>query len=155
MNGRFSFVRQSNTNTRITLYRTVWPLSLMLTILWASGTAGPEFPGRLIFPHFDKVAHFFIFGLIGTLVYRAVYGWPDRLKAMLFAVALTALFGALDEFRQSLNPRRYAEYADWLIDALGATIAVAAYTRWTGYRNLLERRVFVFRRRRDGGRRTS
>jgi VanZ family protein len=138
--------------SRFLLWRSMWPVVLMLTILWGSGTHGPEVPRVLVFPHFDKVVHFFVFGLIGTLILRVVFHWRDRLKAVLFAVALTALFGALDEFRQSLNPHRSADLADWAADAFGALVAALAYTLWPFYRNLLETRLNPFKRRRDGGR---
>jgi VanZ family protein len=119
--------------------RLLWPLALMVTILWSSGTGGPQVPRAFTFPHFDKVGHFFMFGLIATLLLRAVFHWPDRFKAVLFAVALTSLFGALDEFRQSLNPYRHADLADWAVDTAGAVVAALAYTLWPFYRGLLER----------------
>jgi VanZ family protein len=123
---------------RLLLYRAAFPILLMASIIWSSGTGGPEIPRALIFPHFDKVGHFFMFGLIGTLIYRVVFKVPGGFRAALFAVALTSLFGAMDEFRQSLNPQRSAHYGDWIADTLGAVVAVAAYRFWPYYRNLLE-----------------
>jgi len=126
------------TENRRVLYLAVWPVALMLTILWSSGTGGPQVPRAWVFPNFDKVGHFFVFGLIATLIYRCVRDRPGRAKAIVFAIALTSLFGALDELRQSFNPHRHADLEDWFVDTMGAVIAVLSYEAWTRYRKLLE-----------------
>lgn len=134
------------------LYRAAWPLALMGTIIWASGTQGPVVPGALSFPHLDKVVHFFAFGLIATLVYRALPHWLDRRKAAVLAVLVAALFGVGDEFRQSFNPQRFTDFWDWVMDICGAAVAVTVYRFWPFYRNLLETSVNPFKRKdRHGG----
>lgn len=124
----------------------------MATILWSSGTAGPAVPGPLMFPHFDKVGHFLVFGLIATLIYRAVPHWVEWRKAAFFAVAMVSFFGFMDEFRQSFNPGRSPSVLDWMADTLGGLVAVAAYRFWPFYRNLLERSLNPFKKDRHGGR---
>jgi len=93
-----------------------------------STVAGPRIE------HFDKVVHFSIYGLLGTLVVRALgAGRWGR------AVLLVSLYGASDEWHQSFVPGRTSELADWVADTLGATVAIAAYSRWAAYRERLER----------------
>ncbi len=109
----------------------IWPLLLAGMIFAASGRgeiAGPRILG------FDKVAHFFVFGLLATLVVRN--GFADRRAWM--AVALVSVFGASDEWHQSMTPGRTMQLADWVADTLGAAVAVAAYAGWPLYRRVLE-----------------
>lgn len=86
----------------------------------------------------DKIAHFFVFGLLGTLVARvpAVADW--RGLGLYWAVVLTSCYGITDEFHQSFTPGRSVELADWLVDTAGAALAVAIYARWRFYRAALE-----------------
>lgn len=134
------------------LYRALFPLAVIVSILWGSGGTSPSVPGALTFPHFDKVVHFFVFGLIATLIYRALPHWVSRRKAALLAIGLTSFFGFADEFRQSFNAERYASFFDWAADTAGAIVAVTAYRFWPFYRELLERTLTVFGRKHHGGR---
>lgn len=87
------------------------------------------------FPHFDKVTHFFIYGLLATLTLRAL---GSRRWAPWLAITAVSLFGASDEWHQSFVPGRSCEVADWVADTLGAALAVSLYRRWEFYRRLLE-----------------
>lgn len=108
------------------------PTLVALTIVLASGQSRVTAPSVT---GFDKVAHFFVFGLLATLVARngfvPRFGW--------LAVLLVSAFGASDEWHQSHTPGRSAEVADWVADTLGAAMAVTVYARWAGYREWLER----------------
>jgi VanZ family protein len=86
--------------------------------------------------HSDKIVHFSVYGLLGTLVVRA---WGRR-RAVWAVVAVSA-FGASDEVHQAFTPGRSMEFADWVADTLGAVVAVCGYTRWTWYRERLEASV--------------
>lgn len=132
-------------------WRVVWPVAVMATILWSSGTQGPEVPGAVSFPHLDKVVHFFVFGLIATLLYRALPQWLDRRRATWLTIVAVSMFGLADEFRQSFNPARFTDFWDWVMDTLGAAVAVVAYRFWPFYRNLLESSVNPFKKDRNGG----
>lgn len=108
-----------------------WPLALAATIVYASGrgpVAAPDIVG------IDKVTHFFVFGLLASLVARNGFlpgvGW--------MAVLIVSLFGITDEFHQSFTPGRSVEVADWVADTLGAAVAVLVYARWEAYRRLME-----------------
>jgi VanZ family protein len=113
----------------------IWPILLAITIFQASGrsqVSAPDVPG------IDKIAHFFVYGLLGTLIARvpSVAGW--RVGGMYGAIALASLFGISDEFHQSFTPGRSVELFDWAMDTSGAALAVFVYARWQAYRRFME-----------------
>lgn len=130
-----------------------WPLALMLTVSVASaGPVAPATPDAVrVLPHFDKIVHFFVFGLLATLILRSVSGGVGALAAAVIAVGVTSLFGLADEFHQSTNPVRFFSWWDWVADTAGAVVAVAAYCGWAAYRRALESRIrpVPLRRRRS------
>jgi len=83
--------------------------------------------------HFDKVVHFSVYGLLGTLVVRALGH-----RRWVLAVVIVSLFGASDEWHQSFVPGRAMEFGDWVADTLGAAVAAFGYARWSRYRERLE-----------------
>lgn len=110
----------------------VWPLAIAGLIFLASSrerVAGVDISMS------DKVVHFCVYGLLATLVCRLGRGW----RGAAIALVAASLYGASDEWHQSMVPGRAAELADWVADTLGAATAVALYTGWAAYRNLLER----------------
>lgn len=122
----------------------VWPVVLVGLIFVASGRsaiAGPDIV------NFDKVVHLLVFGLLATLIARieGIARWP--LLGVGWAAVLASLYGAADEWRQSLTPGRYVEFADWVADTIGAILATWLYARWAWYRSLLERPI-LFRKAR-------
>jgi|SRR5690606_8382770 len=126
---------ESSRSTATTAVRWAWACALVVCILFASGqsqVAGPDII------NFDKLAHLLVFGLLATLVARAMV----RPGLRWWAIPLVSLYGAGDEFRQSLTPGRFMEVADWAADTTGAIIAVTLYLTWPAYRCLLERPLF-------------
>lgn len=118
----------------------IWPAALAVVIVIASGRgtiAAPRITGL------DKVVHFFVFGLLATLVLRN--GFAPR-QAWL-AVVIVSVFGATDEWHQSFTPGRVMQVGDWVADTLGAVVAVIAYACWPGYRAALERPLTAGKRR--------
>ena len=113
---------------------------LAATITAASGApAPPEVPDAVTaIPHFDKIVHFFVFGLLATLILRAPPGKAVPAAWAGLAVALTSVFGLADEFHQATNPVRFFSWWDWAADTAGAAVAVAAYACWKRYREILE-----------------
>jgi VanZ family protein len=112
-----------------------WPAALAATIFLASSrsqVAAPDVPG------IDKIAHFFVYGLFGTLLARVSTVARLRPLGMYTAVVLASIFGISDEFHQSFTPGRSVELADWLMDTGGAALAVLVYGRWRHYRSWLE-----------------
>ncbi len=113
----------------------IWPVVVAATIILASSRAVTAPGFTRWFPHFDKVTHFFIYGLLATLTLRAL---GSRRWAPWLAITAVSLFGASDEWHQSFVPGRSCEVADWVADTLGAALAVSLYRRWEFYRRLLE-----------------
>jgi hypothetical protein len=110
-----------------------WPLLLGCTVFAASSrpvVSGLGFEGG------DKVAHFAVYGLLGTLLCRV---WGSGWRAAVLALATASLFGATDEWHQSFVPGRDSDVMDWLADSSGAALAVCLYCFWRPYRELLER----------------
>jgi VanZ family protein len=89
----------------------------------------------------DKVAHFAVFGLLGTALARIPKIAGMRPFGVFAAVILASLYGAADEWHQSFVPGRSVDFADWLADSSGALVAVLIYDRWTLYRRVLERTI--------------
>ena len=121
--------------------RVLWPvIALVLTLAWASGYDQGDPQGPDI-PNFDKIAHFFVFGLMGTLWFRCLpkkTRWSGR---WLIALILTMTYGVVDEWIQSSNPQRSSDLFDWLADGLGALTGIFVYRNWNWYRRVLETRV--------------
>jgi len=116
----------------------VWPFLIILTLFTASGQSQLAAPSFSFSP--DKIAHFMVFGALATSVIRLdrfrTSGWTGALWVWFWI----ALYGGLDEYRQSFTPGRSVEFDDWLADALGAAVAVVLYQGWPAYRRVLESR---------------
>lgn len=116
----------------------LWPVALMITIFHASGES--NVPSTDAIPDFDKIAHFFVFGLLATLIVRVFFEPRRPLRWALVALLLASSYGAFDEFHQRFTPGRSVEVADWVVDSLGAAVAAGTYCYWTAWRQLLERK---------------
>ncbi len=110
----------------------LWPVTLATVIVAASGRGQVAAPSIV---NFDKAAHFFVYGLLTTLVARNGFV-PGRAWV---PIVVVSLFGLTDEWHQSFTPGRSVEVVDWLADTLGAIVAVTAYAGWPFYRATLER----------------
>jgi VanZ family protein len=77
-------------------------------------------------PHFDKLLHLCVYGLLGALVCRALSTIgplsTNRWRLLLCAVILTTLYGLSDEWHQSFVAGRDASTADLLADFAGACV---------------------------------
>ena len=117
----------------------IWPLTLAAMIFFASGhsrVAGPEILG------FDKLAHFSIYGLLGTLLARVPSVARVKKLGVFTGAVLASLYGVFDEVHQSFVPGRSVEVMDWVVDTAGACLAVWLYARWSDYRAFLEAPVY-------------
>ncbi|MBI1388069.1 MAG: VanZ family protein [bacterium] len=103
------------------------PIAHMALIFYLSSRE--QFPGPPSFiPYPDKIAHTFLYGLLGFLFLRALLkGEYARItwRAAGLAIALAALYGATDEFHQYFVPNRTTDVMDWLADLSGASLACA------------------------------
>jgi VanZ family protein len=77
----------------------------------------------------DKVAHFFMYGLLGALV---TYGWlkAQRPKRLLWVLLLAMSVGVADEIHQRWVPHRSSDVKDWIADAVGVTVAATLVLRF-------------------------
>lgn len=119
-----------------------WPILLGATLIFASGWGYAPAAPRIDWIDVHTMAHFFVFGLLATLILRCFGASRARPHALIATFTLTVFFGAADELRQAFNPVRVFSFHDGLVDALGAAVAITAYTCWPAYRRLLEWKVF-------------
>lgn len=111
-------------------------MAIVALVFVASSRSTVAAPG--VARHEDKVVHFAVYGLIGTLVCRAARpGWGGAVTA----VVIVSAYGAADEWHQSFVPGRSSDLADWVADTLGGATAAALYMGWGRYRGWLEQPV--------------
>jgi len=82
------------------------------------------------FPLVDKVLHFFAYGFMGFLFYRAYQTLriKDNIQLlMLLSVVSASLYGISDEIHQSFVPFRDASVGDVIADIIGAFSGVYLY----------------------------
>jgi len=135
----------------------VLPLLLLLALIfpvWNRGfgssrvyeTFGDVF--RWVLPHASrhaldvtyivirKTLHFFTYGLLAFLFYRAFRAgqkplWSKRTGVQAAAAAIA--YGFVDEFLQSFVPNRFGSPFDWAVDTAGI-LTVIALLSWMGGR---------------------
>jgi VanZ family protein len=74
----------------------------------------------------DKVVHLFLYAVLGALALRSASSKGLDLHTCVWAFVCVVAFGALDEAHQALLPMRTASVADFLADATGGALGVAA-----------------------------
>ena len=122
----------------LSIARGVAPIiAVMATLIYASSLAKNAPVAPNIF-QFDKIAHFFVFGLFGTLWFRMLRIPFLDTKRWMVAFMLVLLLGVVDEILQYFNPNRSFDPYDWVADASGALVAIFVYRGWTWYRRMLE-----------------
>lgn len=97
-------------------------------LFFLSSRAVPDVGGPEI-PYFDKIAHAVYFTAGSACFFMGVrLLWPHRSGkfALVLAVLLSAVVGALDEFHQSFVPERMGnDPFDWMADVLGGFLGSA------------------------------
>lgn len=76
---------------------------------------------------FDKVIHFFEYGLFTWLTYRSTSHLHNRIgveEASFLALGFVTLFAFFDEFYQSFVPGRQSDTADFLTDVAAAMLII-------------------------------
>ncbi|HET9369820.1 MAG TPA: VanZ family protein [Vicinamibacterales bacterium] len=99
-------------------------IALAAAIFVQSSRESVALPGRS-----DLLAHFAAFGTLAALVLRGCADGQRRsITWQRGAVAwlVTAAYAATDELHQRFVPGRTAALDDWIADAVGAALAVAA-----------------------------
>ena len=91
---------------------------------------------------YDKIAHFLIFGLLATSIFRIPYFFSKAWKGALLTILIVSAYGVLHAFRQLFTEGRSVEFNDWVADTCGAILASILYLKWRWYRQSLETRPF-------------
>lgn len=103
---------------------------LWLTVLCVASSFSPNLPTEAPkIPHFDKITHFGYFfggGIILTNWLLLKYTTKTSVITRYLApVIFFAIFGAIDEYRQTFTPGRSGnDFYDWLADLLGGASGV-------------------------------
>jgi VanZ family protein len=114
------------------------PLAVMVLIFLLSHQSGDDLPP--LFPFFDKIAHFFIYGLLAA---TAIGACPPEMRqrrpgaVVLCTVLCCLVYGISDEFHQSFIPGRSPSLADVVADTFGALSVALAWLLlpfWPGRR---------------------
>ena len=110
------------------------PLVVMAIIFYLSSRSElPDLDGGRDLQNI--AGHFTVYALLGaslTLLFRSM-GW-GVLRSLLFAVALSTLYGVTDEWHQSFVPNRNVDAKDVLVDFLGAVAGTLAMLRLIDWR---------------------
>jgi len=94
-----------------------WAAAILVMTSWPSPGGIPGVTGL------DKVTHFGVYAVLGTLVARALLP-PRTLAVLVIAFVGIATFGAVDELHQNWIPGRDASVADWIADISGAFVGL-------------------------------
>lgn len=113
------------------------PAVLYMALIWtlSSMSRPPVDISGIAFK--DKGAHFIAYGVLAILYLIALLRTLDPRwrahpwKVVGIAIALSMLWGGLDELHQAFVPNRSPEWADLAADTLGATVAAFLFMKVT------------------------
>ncbi len=77
----------------------------------------------------EILGHWAVFGVLAALWWWALLG-AGVPHALPYALLITVLYGALDEFHQSFVPNRVPSISDWLVDLAGAISGLLILYIW-------------------------
>lgn len=100
------------------------PLAVAALIFFLSSQQSIDAP---TFPGSDKVAHLCIYGLLGFLNARALFGYGHVRAARWGGALLAIAYGATDELHQRFVPGRMSDPFDLVADALGAIVGASVF----------------------------
>ncbi len=73
----------------------------------------------------DKIEHLILYGVLGLILYRALFFTRGSSSNLSFVVILiVVLYGISDEIHQSFVPLRSPEVMDVVFDGLGGLVAL-------------------------------
>jgi VanZ family protein len=105
-------------------------LVFVLAVYWLALFTSTHVPGRFLgeIHIWDKLAHLFSYaGLAFLLALVGLFRRRPSWAAYGTVFAIVVLYGAADELAQIPVPGRSADLADWLADAMGATLGLASH----------------------------
>ena len=107
----------------------VWAVLILVLTL----SPAPELPRvpLLNIPHFDKIVHLGMFGVLYLLLMKGLmkqHGYAAYNRMVVLSVIIVVVYGAATEVLQKILPTgRDADIFDWLADCAGAAIAYIIY----------------------------
>jgi VanZ family protein len=106
------------------------PWQIMVVVLFILSSISGEELSQYTFAISDKLIHFLVFGILGILMFRSFsvsLRTGIRKNAIILAIVLASIYGAIDEIHQLYVPGRFASVGDWLADTLGIIVMVLIY----------------------------
>lgn len=102
------------------------PIVYMIVIFHFSSESDPL---PVVTQHvWDKLLHFSEYGGLALLFVRALRGEGLGFAgAAILAVVLVSVYGATDEYHQSLVPMRDPDIHDWIADTIGGSLGAVGY----------------------------
>ena len=114
------------------------PFALACAGVWIlSSLSRLPVPLFLQFKHADKLLHFLVYTVLGSLALLGAGARPLLRNAMV-AWAIVAIWGIGDEWHQSFVPGRDASLADFAADVAGAALGVGLLAWWSSRRHARE-----------------
>ena len=113
------------------MVRRSMPFWVVLVLYWGTLFYLTHLPGLVVrMPGGDKMAHYLAYGLLGGLLYLALWTNNPRSRDLPFKIPAIGLsYGALDEWTQALPIfHRSCEFLDWCADCAGLATAVVGMT---------------------------
>ncbi len=88
---------------------------------------------------FVKGWHVLEFAAFSTLMFSAMVRsqWKQPKAALGIAFVATMVYAATDEYHQTFVPRRGGRITDWLIDGIGALLALCVCSIWAARHRVL------------------
>ncbi len=75
-----------------------------------------------------KGAHFFLYFVLGMLVFYALHLWGIKKRVILYAFFICALYAASDEWHQTFVATRSGEVKDVLLDSFASLLAIFLFS---------------------------
>jgi VanZ family protein len=105
-----------------------FPFILWLIIIFAESSFPSEAYPKIDIISADKIVHMGVFGLLAALSYISFIHQEKYTTlskyALVYALVITAIYGASDEFHQYFVPNRDCEFWDWAADLAGALVMI-------------------------------
>ena len=112
-------------------YQLPWQ-AMMVAIFIQSSMSQLELPDLGI-SWVDKIAHFFVFRLLGWLVARGIHHSRNKDRQRKFfkiTLIVCLVYAATDEIHQLWIPGRYADIFDFVADMFGIIFFAWLYKKW-------------------------
>lgn len=106
---------------------------------WGRGL--PGFIADFISNYIRKMAHFFIYMLLGVFSFHTVYNWMERPEAkkipLQYGFLICVVYAITDELHQRFVPGRSCEWNDVCLDATGAIVGIGIVVIFLFIKNIL------------------